>query len=103
MLDVLEIGIQLLQAVAVAHEHEYLIEQMLERRLIKQRLNVGSLVMRRHEQGGIRMRAQWIRCMSRDRDDLALPISKLTTKLVERRVLPLLGEHHQHIAAHGAG
>lgn len=101
MLHALEIGIQLLQAIAVAHEHEHLIEQMLKRRLIEQQLNVGALVVRRHQQSGIGVRAQRIGSMSCDRDDFALPIAKLTTKLIERGVLSLFGERHQHVTAIG--
>ena len=40
--------------------------------------------------------------MSGDRDDLALPFAKLTTELVERGLLAVLGKHHQYIAALGA-
>lgn len=102
MLHMLEIGIELLQPVAVAHEHEDLIEQMLERRLIEQRLDVRALVMRRHEHRSIDMRTQWIGGVSGDRDDLALPLAKLTTKMIESAVLSVLGKHHHHMAALGA-
>jgi CubicO group peptidase (beta-lactamase class C family) len=53
---------------------------------------VLHVLVRRHQQRGIGMHTQRIGGMAGDRDDLVLPIAKLTAAPIERGVLPLFGE-----------
>src|SRR5690606_2639696 len=76
--DAVEIGLETREAVAIlAQQDEDEVEQMVQRALVQQRLDVRAIVVGGNEQGMVGMRAQRIGRVPGDGHDASAPLAEL--------------------------